>query len=299
MLALEISIVNHNNCQLLEECLASIFENTHEIKFAVSVIDNASSDVSVRMVRRKFPQVNLIENKIRRGFSANQNQILKNSKARYILLLNNDTKVLGDAFSEMVKFMDTHKDVGIVGCKVLNPDGTLQFSARTFPSPDIRILMAGFFHNTFLKKLFPENPFTKRYLLLDWDHQNIREVDWVSGCCMMIRKELLDKIGYLDEQFIMFVEDVDICYRARKNGYKIYYLPDSQIIHYGGVATSQKAVRMIIEHHKSMYKFYKKHYMVKGRLKSIIITGLVLRCILSITENRIGYLKGRWKKKKV
>jgi GT2 family glycosyltransferase len=299
MLDLEISIVNNNNCKILEECLLSIFENTKGIEFIVSVVDNASTDGSVKMLKEKFPQVNLIENKIKKGFSANHNQVLKKSQAKYILLLNDDTKVLGDSFFKMVKFMDTHPEVGIAGCKVLNLDGTLQYSARKFPSKSIKMLLAGFFHNTFLGKLFPENPFTKEYLLIDWDHSEAKEVDWVSGCCMMIRKEVLDKIGYLDERFVMFVEDVDICYRVWKSGYKVYYFPDAKIIHYGGVSTSREPLKMIIEHHKSMYKFYKKHYLVRGRLKWIIIAGLFLRCSISITQNILGIIQLKWKKKKV
>lgn len=297
MIDLEISIVNDNNCKLLEECLSSIFENTQGIEFRVSVIDNASEDESVKMVKKKFPQVNLIENRIKKGFSENHNQVLKNSEARYVLLLNDDTKILQNAFLEMVKFMDAHPEAGIVGCKILNSSGVLQYSARRFPSKDPKILLAGVLHNTFLGKLFPNNPFTRQYLLTDWDHQDIREVDWVSGCCMMIRREVFEKIGYLDEEFKMYVEDVDICYRAYRSGYKVYYFPHSQIIHYGGASTSRNPTKMIIEHHKSMYKFYRKHYMVRGRLKFVVISGLVLRCCISILQDRVGYLKFRWKKK--
>lgn len=285
-----ISIVNANNSNLLKECLTSIHTHTHRISFEIIVIDNASEDDSVKMMEEKFPQVKIIKNTTRFGFAKNHNQVLKNISARYVVILNEDTILLNDALDKMVAFLEENPKVGIVGPKVLNKDKSLQLSARAFPSLDIRILIAGMFHNTFLTKIFPHNPFTQQYLLLDWDHNNIREIDWVSGCCLMVRKDVLDKIGLLDEQFVMFVEDVDFCFRAKREGYKTFYLPSAEIIHLGGAAISRTPIKMIIEHHKSMYKFYKKNYLKGGRLRYLILFGLVLRCSIAILQNKIPYL---------
>lgn len=280
-----------NNKQLLDMCLSSIYKNTKEISFEIVVIDNVSSDGSVEMVREKYPKVKIIENKLPLGFSENHNQVLKRFSSRYVVILNDDTILLNDAFDKMVKFMDMHNDVGILGCKIFSRDMSLQFSARKFPSLDIKILAAGMFHNTFLGRFFPNNQFTKEYLLLTWEHNDTREVDWVSGCCMMIRKETIDEIGVLDEQFFMFVEDVDFCFRAKKNNWLVFYLHTAEILHFGGQSTSRKPVKMIIEHHKSMYKFYKKHYLRGGKLRPIIISGLFIRCCIAILQNRVKFFR--------
>ncbi len=287
---LTISIVNANNSNLLEILLTSIYAHTHRISFEIIVIDNASEDDSIKMMEEKFPYVKIIKNTTCFGFAKNHNQVLKNISAKYAVLLNDDTILLNDALDKMVAFLDENPQAGIVGPRVLNRDKSLQLSARAFPSLDIRIIIAGMFHNTFLGRLFPHNSFTRHYLLLDWDHNNIREIDWVSGCCLMVRKDTLDKIGLLDEQFVMFVEDVDFCFRAKREGYKTFYLPSAEILHIQGAATSRTPTKMIIEHHKSMYRFYKKNYLSGGRLKYLIIFGLILRCTVAILQNKIPYL---------
>jgi len=295
MLDLTISIVNHRTEEELEACLESIYKNTKETSFEVWIVDNLPSGNGLAKIKQRFPQIKLILNKTAQGFSKNHNQTLKINKSRYTVLLNPDTLVESSALDLMVKFLDAHPQAGALGSKVLNPDGTLQLSAHPFPDRSLGLLVAGFFHHTFFSKLFPQNKFTKRYLMLDWDHNSAGVVDWVGGVCLMMRQEAIREVGLLDEQFVMFVEDVDWCYRLKEKGLKIYYLPEAKIIHYGGASTQKEPIKMIIEHHKSMYKFYKKHYMVRGRFKYLIITGLVLRCTLAILENRLSWISSRLK----
>jgi len=191
---LTISIVNINNCSLLDKCLKSIFEKTHKANFEVFVVDNASRDGSQKMVKEKFPQVRLIENNKNLGFSAANNQVIKESKSKYLLLLNNDTVVLEDALDKMVEFMDKHEDAGALGCKLLNSDGTLQPSCRKFPNLLVYILILLKLH-----RLFPELKILKRYFMTDFNHQETREVDQVMGACLMMRREAIDDVGLLDE----------------------------------------------------------------------------------------------------
>lgn len=287
MVDVAISIVTGGGKEYIDTCLESIIAGTKKVSFEIYVVDNATEDGTVELIRRKYPQVFLSVNAQTYGFSRNQNHNLSRMNARYVVLLNDDCEIQPDCFDRMAAFMDSHPECGAAGPKILNTDGTLQLSCRSFPSPDIRMLLAGLFHNNFLKKLFPMNPFTRMYLLTDWDHSREREVDWVSGSCLMIRQEALKQVGFLDENYRMFVEDVDWCYRARKMGWKIFYAPQSAVVHHGARTTSRDPVPNILLHHKSMYRFYKKHFMVRGRLKAVVISGLVLRAVLAVTENRI------------
>ena len=295
MFDLEISIVNHLSYNFLENCLSSIFENTHNIKFRIYIVDNVPDEEKMKMLKKR-DNIEVIFNEKILGFAENNNQVIKSLTARYILLLNPDCIILPNALDRLVEFMDNNKEIGIVGPKIFNRERKLQLSCRRFPERTISSQLAGLFHNNFIGRLFPKNRFTKHYLMKDLDHNKTNEVDWVSGSCMVMRKEVIDKIGLLDEQYKMFVEDVDYCYRAKRSGWKIVYYPDAEVIHIGGCSTSKEPIKMIIEHHKSMYKFYKKNYMVRGRLKYFIIFGLISRCLLSILENRIGYLRRIWKK---
>lgn len=293
---ISISVVNWNTRSDLLECLASIVprgaRTLHEgssftvegVTCDVTVVDNNSEDFSADAVSSIFPVVRLLRQKANLGFGAGHNRALAANTGRYRLLLNPDATIRPGAVAAMKAFADAHPRAGIIGPRVLNSDGTVQHSARAFPT-----LMAAVFRNSILGRWFPENRYTREYLQSDWDHADSREVDWVSGSAMLIRSEALDELGGLDEQYYMYVEDVDICWRARKAGWQVWFCGDAEVVHKKARASDLMPNRMIYHHHRSMYLFYRKHYAVHASLLEKLITppGLVLRAAYSIGRNKL------------
>ncbi len=282
-----IIIVNWNTKDFLRDCLKSIYENTKNLDYEIFVVDNASGDGSAKMVEEEFPKVKSIKNKENVGFAKANNQVIKESKGKYILLLNPDTIVSTHAIKKMVEFMEDHPDVGVLGPKLLNPDSTLQPSCRSFPT-----LLTAFFEETLLNRLFPKNRIIGKYKMGYWKHSDIREVDQPMGSALMVRREAVDEVGLLDEQFYMYYEEVDWCYRIKKRGWKICFIPQAQIIHHGGAATNKNKSKSLVETYRSMYKFFRKHY---GRLsivllKSLVMIGLTLKMfillVLHLTDRK-------------
>jgi GT2 family glycosyltransferase len=208
MTEVSVVVVNWNTQDILRDCLKSIYEQAGEIDLEVIVIDNASTDGSVEMVKKDFPQVTLIENSQNRGFAAANNQGIDISKGRYVLLLNSDTVVLDNAIAKTVAFADSHPKAAIVGCRVLNPDQTLQPTCFMFPSI-LNMLLS----STYLYKIFPKSKFFGREQMTWWDRSDVREVDVVTGCFMLIRRKAIQQVGTMDEQFFMYGEETDWCYR--------------------------------------------------------------------------------------
>jgi len=240
---------------VLRECLRSIDAHTH-CAFEIIVVDNASRDGTIEMLRDEFPAVRVIVNATNVGFARAINQALRVSRGRYALLLNNDTVILPDALDRLVEFADAHPDAGIVTPKVLNRDGTLQKQCRrSFATPwDLFCYFSG------LSTLFPKSPLFARYLVTYRDENETHAVDAVSGSCMLIRRAVLEQIGLLDERFFAYQEDADYCFRAKQAGWQIYYYPGAQIIHYASQGGSRiNAYRSIYEWHKSYFLYYRKN----------------------------------------
>lgn len=317
---LSIIILNWNTRDLLEKCLRSLECPQQGVAVEVIVVDNASEDDSREMVAREFPQFRLIFNKKNLGFGAGNNVAIPQSKGRYVMFLNSDTVVMSGALSALVRYGDEHPDIGVLGPKLLNGDGSLQYSCRRFPN-----LAAGFFRNTPLGRLFPNNRFASDYLMQDWDHATPRDVDWVSGAALMVRREVLDVIGGFDEDYYMYCEDVDLCRRAGnvplpastsagmepgqtaasgERTWRVVYFPDAQIYHLIGKSSDKAPTRMTYEFHRSQYLFYKKHYRrtTPLLLRPLIPLGIALRAVGTMTRYRVRYmqrrLKGREGKKK-
>lgn len=255
-LDLSICSVTYRAKDLLRTCLQSVYENTRTIRFEIIVVDNNSHDGTVEMVREIFPNVQLIVNDYNAGFTRPNNQALKVSRGRYALLLNNDTFVLPHALERVVQFMDAHPEAGICTPKVLNRDGTLQKQCRrSFATPwDLICYFFG------LSALFPKSPLFARYLVTYKDENSPHVVDAVSGSCMLIRRQVMDDIGLLDERFFAYQEDTDYCFRAKKAGWQTFYYPEAQIIHYASQGGSRAdPYRSIFEWHKSYWLYYRKN----------------------------------------
>jgi len=250
-----IIIVNWNTKELLRDCLSSVYEHAGDIDYEIIVIDNASTDESASMVKNDFPHVILIENSQNRGFAAANNQGMAVAKGRYVLLLNSDTVVLDNAVANTVRFADKNPQTAVTGCRVLNPDRTLQRTCFMFPSV-LNMLLS----STYLYKLFPKNRFFGREQMTWWDRNDVRPVDVVTGCFMLVRREAIEQVGMMDERFFMYCEETDWCYRFRMKGWKVMFAPVGRIIHFGGQSTAQKPVAMIVQLRLSILRFMKKHY---------------------------------------
>jgi hypothetical protein len=235
-------------------CLASLEARRDECDFEVIVIDNGSRDGSADMMGREFPWVRLIRSEKNLGFTGGHNHCLSVRKGADALVLNSDTIVHPGALSTLLKYSREHPDAGILGPKLLNPDGSLQFSCRRFPNP-----VAALFRNTFIGRLFPKNKWTREYLMEDLSHSEPCNVDWVSGAALYVTKAVMDKIGVLDGAYFMYCEDVDWCFRAHRGGFNVMYVPTSVITHAIGTSSSKAANKMIVRFHKSMLRFYRKN----------------------------------------
>jgi GT2 family glycosyltransferase len=272
-LDVSIIIVSWNTVGILRDCLRSVYAQTRGIAFEVIVIDNASSDGSPGMVRREFPQAVLIANSDNRGFAAANNQGIDKAAGRYVLLLNPDTIVLDGAIGKSVAFADSRSEAGIVGCRVLNADRTLQRSCFMFPSPLNLFLLA-----TYLDRLFPRSRFFGRDRMTWWDAAESRTVDVVCGCFMLVRREALDRVGKLDESYFIYGEETDWCYRFQKAGWQVVFTPDAQIVHLGGGSSERVRLPMRLQLRASILLFIKRH---RGRL-SYMLASLAVSLFFAI-----------------
>lgn len=249
-----IVIVAWNTRQLMYDCLKSVYDVTKGIRFEVIYVDNASEDGSVEMVRKEFPQVKIIVNRENEGFVRANNRAIPISKGRYVFLLNSDTIVLDNAIAKLVDFADKHPKSGAVGCKVLNPDRTLQRSCSMFPS-----ILNMFLSTTYLYKFFPRSRFFGREMMTWWDFDAMREVEVVCGCSSLVRREAIDQVGLMDEAYFFYGDDPDWCCRFKKNGWKNYFTPEAEIIHYGGATTTQMPKVFKLQLYGSHLIFMKLH----------------------------------------
>ncbi len=285
MKSIDVIIVNYNSTDFLLGCLKSLFDDVRVLsRIRVHVIDNASKD-NVDRVSSRFPQVVVTKNEHNVGFARALNCGLRQSSAPYILILNPDTIVRDGFLESVLGYMEEHPDGGIVGPKILGGDGVVQGSARSHPTP----LTAFFGRTSMLTRLFPNNPVTTRNLLtLRSDGVTPMTVDWVSGACMVVCREVLEEVGLLDENFFMYWEDADWCRRTRSRGWKVVYFPPACVVHYVGVSSDQAALKSILEFHKSIYwLFHKYSTSTQIFLEPFVIAGLSLRAPFVFTSTVI------------
>jgi O-antigen biosynthesis protein len=277
---LSIVIVNYNVKYFLEQCLYSVQKACQRIDAEVFVVDNNSVDGSVKMVRDKFPDIHLIDNKENKGFSGANNQAIRKAKGEYILLLNPDTVLEDDTLRKCIGFMDEHPDAGGLGVKMLDGKGKfLPESKRGLPSPSVA------FYKIFgLSALFPRSKIFGKYHLGFLNREKIHSVDVLSGAYMLLRKKVLDEIGLLDESFFMYGEDIDLSYRITQAGFKNYYFPETRIIHYKGESTKKSSLNYVFMFYNAMIIFAKKHFSQKNiRSYSFLINlAIYLRAFISI-----------------
>lgn len=285
---LSIIIVNYNSKDVLLNCISSLKNLEGKFHFEVIIIDNNSIE-SIKELESSFPQFHFIYNEKNIGFAAANNIGIKESKGRYILLLNPDTIVNDDSFPPMIQYLEKHDNVGIVGCKIFNADGEIERSTHSFPS-----LLKEFVHaNEFIKNIIGyesrfagllKKIFKAKSLESYWDHNSIKEVDHLTGACMMVKREAVDKVGLLDEAFFLYNEEVEWSLRFKQAGYKSVFLPESNIIHLFGYSTKQRVQKqtvnhLLVERYRGMFYFFQKHYGSAKlfALRIIVLQGFSLR----------------------
>ncbi len=276
---LSIIIVSYNVRDFLAQTLRSVQKATHSIPAEILVVDNHSEDGSPHMVATEFPQVRLIRNSQNVGFARANNQALSLARGKFLVLLNPDTIVQEDTFEKLIQFFDTHADAGMAGCKILNPDGSLQLACRrSFPTPWV-----AFTKLVGLSALFPKSRLFGKYNLTYLNPDEVTEVDAISGSFMMVRRETYQQVGPLDERFFMYVEDLDWCYRVKKAGWKIYYVPETKIVHYKGASSEKGDRETLVLFYRAMLQFVQKHF--RGRYLFLpqwfLISGIGIRLALS------------------
>ncbi len=253
-----ICMVSLNCKDVLRDCLQSLRCSEPQIDSEIIIVDNVSTDGTIDMVRSEFPEVRkIIENSYNIGFTRATNQAIEASVGKYILWLNTDTLLKPDSISKLINFLETHPKAGIVGPKVLNPDGSFQPQCkRGMPTP-----LASLFHLLKLDTLFPKNKLFGRYLLSYLPEDETAEIGSVSGCCLMAKRQVWDDIGRLDERIFGFGEDIDWCLRAKKAGWQVWYYPESVIVHLKGKGGAHaKPFHKIWGIHQAMWVIYLKHF---------------------------------------
>ena len=256
-LDLSVVIINWRQRYHMERSLPSIFNKNFSLKFEVILINKPSDDETENFIKENYPEVKLIEHQ-KFGIAEMRNVGIINSQGRYILMLDADTEVLYASFDKMIKFMNEHPETGGAGGKTLKPDGNLEYSCKRFYS-----LPAILMRRTPLGKIFPHNKWDKNHLMMDKNHNEIFEIDWMAGACFLMRRKTIEQVGIFDEHFYFGFEDVDWCYRAKKLGWKIHYIPDACIIHYVQRSSAKGFNKMAFQHLKSGLRFWRKHYAPK------------------------------------
>jgi N-acetylglucosaminyl-diphospho-decaprenol L-rhamnosyltransferase len=294
MTDLSIAIVNWNTRDLLAQCVQSVYDTAGDLDVEIIVVDNASSDGSVAMLRERFPCAHVIVNSENAGFVRATNQAVARCRGRYVLLLNSDTRVLPGSLNRVIRFMDEHPSAGIAGVQLFNADGTFQASYTPFPTLWREFLILSGLGRWLIRPAFPSyGPQTEK------GAQRIE--GYVEGAYLMARREAVDRVGGLDERIFMYAEDVDWCYRFHQAGWEVWYLPRAPIIHYGGQSSKKRRGRMEAELYHSRAYFFRKHY---GRAAAcclkVLIYGMTLakmlvhRLLRVVTKGRRGRTVTSW-----
>lgn len=294
---LTIVIVNWNVGKLVCQALRSIYEGpaAHEVEgklflgdlaTEIVVVDNASDDDSVAHIRRAFPHITLIESPANVGFAAGNNLALRGCRSSYVLLLNPDTEIVGNAIVTMVRYLETHPKVGVVGPQLRYGDGSYQSSRRRFPT-----LCTAICESTLLAEWFPHNPWLRRYHMADTSDEEPQRVDWVNGACMLVRGEILTQVGLLDETFFMYSEELDWCRRIKQTGWQIVYLPSATVVHHEARSSDQVTALKHIRFNVSKIHYFAKHHgpLAALVLRAYLLCDYTMRWLIEALKYALGH----------
>ncbi len=290
---LSVVIVSWNIRELLGACLQSIDNGRGALNIEVIVVDGGSSDGSPEMLTEEFPWVRLIARSDNVGFPKGNNIGLAEARGRLLLLLNPDTEIEGEALSTMAHYLNTHRKVGIIGAKLLNPDGSIQSSRRRFPT-----LAMGFFESTWLQPIAPSS-LMDRYYAADLPDDIVSEVDWLVGACLMTRREVLEDVGPLDEAYFMYSEELDWCRRAKEKGWQVVYLPDARIVHHVGKSSEQAVTERHINYQRAKLRYFRKFHgrIPANILRLTLLLNYLFQIILEASKGVLGLKRSlRWQR---
>ncbi len=294
-----VVIVNWNVCDLLRRCLASIDANRGDLSLEVIVVDNASSDDSVQMVKEEFPHVRLIASQKNLGYTGGNNLGAREARGRYLLILNPDTEIVGDALQQMVAYLDAHPTAGVVGPQLRYPDGSIQPSCHRFPT--IAIALSSDSH---IIGSFSQNGLSHAAHGINDQENEIQSVDWLDGAALMIRREIWQKVGAFDERFFMYFDEVDWFRRCQNVGAKAHYLAPAQIIHHHRGSSKQIGIKRKILFNRSKFLYFRKHFgagwEVIIRLFSVLTSAWILilemaKWVIDHREDRRERIRVNWK----
>jgi N-acetylglucosaminyl-diphospho-decaprenol L-rhamnosyltransferase len=277
-----VVVVTFNSAQWIERCLESVRGRE------TIVVDHGSEDATLEIVRDRFPDVRVIEEE-NRGMGGGNNAGMRLAAGGYFLLLNSDAWVVGDGVERLAAFADEHPGAAIVGPRLLNPDGSLQPSARAFPT-----LWRLATEYLFLRKLAPRSRVLNSFYEGGFDHDEPREVDWLFGACLLVRREAADQVGLFDEDFFMFSEETDWCYRFRQAGWSVWFYPGAEVVHVGGASHGG---RLFAENVRGHLRFLAKHRGTRDaeRARRLLLAGVRLRLLVFRGERRRSYREAaRW-----
>lgn len=285
MIDISIIIVSWNAKDFVDKCLTSIYDNPTACTIETIVVDNASTDGVPDMVKEKYPQVCLIQNAENLGFAKANNIGIENSKGKYLCLINSDAVVLDNCLDLMVNFMNDHPQIGVLGPKVLNSDGSLQPSCREFPTFWKNLCRA-----FALDKLFPKSKIFGGYYMMNWSHDTVKEIDYLSGCFMMVRRSAIDQTGLLDINFFFYAEDMDWCKRFWETGWQVIYFPKAKAIHHGGSSSDRNPIDYYIQLTNANLTYYSKHHGNIGKM-TFIMTEVIHQAIRTIGYSMVYLFK--------
>lgn len=285
---LSIVVVTYNSRDHILDCLRSLGAGpgTGDGSSAARewiVVDNDSGDGTVERVEREAPHVRVVRTGANLGYAKAVNRGFAASTGRHVLVSNPDCVWREGALEALAAWLDAHPRCGIAAPRIRNTDGSLEYSARSYPDHFAFL----FNRYSLLSRLFPRNPWTRRYLLLDWDHASPRSVDWVSGAAMLVRRDAVAAVGGMDEAFFMFNEDVDWCRRMKDSGQAVWYVPDATVVHHIGASRTRVAPRVIVERHRGMIHYFHKHHPMNPLLSTLADAMIMARAGLMVLANAL------------
>lgn len=274
-----IIIVTFNGRDYVHRCLTSVHEHRKGIQFEVVVVDNASSDGTPDMIEREFPQVRLVRRETNVGFAGGVNEGIAHARSPAFFVLNSDAEIADNILPAMLAYLEQHSDIGLLAPKLLDSEGTVQLSCRTFPG----YRTALFNRYSLLTRLFPQNTASSRYLMTSFDHTAIADVDWVSGAAWLLPRSTVETVGPLDEAYFWSIEDVDYCQRIHRAGLRVVYFPDASVVHRIGGSSSTAPARAIVARHSGMWRYYTKYLRPANIAARVafdltVAGGIALRC---------------------
>lgn len=284
-----VVIVTYNSTAFIGECLRTLAAWTKGVSFETIVVDNASPDGTADVVAREFPAVRLVRRDSNAGLAVAVNEGVRLTTGDIVVWANPDIRFMEDALTPIVGYLREHPDVGALGPKLVDPDGTVQLSCRQFPG----FRTAIFNRYSLATRLLPWNPVSRSYLMTDFDHATTRDVDWVSGAFMAVPRHVFEALGGLDEGYFLYNEDVDFCQRVHRAGYRVVYFPEARVVHHIGGSSRHAPLRMIVARHRSMWRYYRKYFERNPALDAVTFAGIATRCAYLLGWNAILRFVGR------